>query len=147
MEDNYCRNLINYVLTGEIDSNNSGTYKKCYIVPNHPDHVVLKYSDLFRPLSPSNRQKAIAQLKTLGFKTPSSCFYLTEHPYTYEVQERAPGKPLMFNYHLESKSNPNITEEDIKRENKKNFIEIMSASDKQFGEFFKSFYIGFKLSE
>ena len=82
-ENDYIANLINHVLSGKIEPNDSGTYKKCYIFP---DKVVLKYKDLFKPLNPSERQKSLAQLKCLGFKTPASLFSSIEHPFVYEVQ-------------------------------------------------------------
>ena len=34
-----------------------------------------------------------------------------------------------------------VAEDFIKNENKKNFLELLSTPDSQFGEFFKSFYI------
>ena len=159
-------NIIYEIKKSNTDFDASGKYKKCYYTK---DLAILRKKPLegelnFLPKNPAKQQKAIENIKNLGFKTPSILYYsqnnimsfainsINENDY-FEIQERAKGETLMVlpddKRFDDMPKNNNLQIREIEHccddINKERFLKILSAPKEHISKYLDNFFIGFQL--
>lgn len=134
MDEKYFEELIESITRKKPST--SGLYKSCYLT--HKYAILKQEKDSLPSLRKSQRQIAVANLKKLGFNTPSIVYRTTKKDYDFEIQERAEGKPLFYNKFYDK----DLSNFQIHKLNKERFLEILSIPDEQFVQYVESMYIG-----
>ena len=124
----------------EENCDSSGCFKFCKILT---DSVVLKTLNYYAPVKPSERQKAIANIKSLGFNTPKITFYTKTRDFYFEIQEKAPGSVLLLN---DSYIQEEIEDKKFYQTNQEKFMKLLTAPTEHYAKFVESAFIGHQLS-
>lgn len=140
--DNYFSELISKVQSGKLKPSAIGNYKECF---SFPDHVVLKQNTKLKPVSPNGNQIILSKLKALGLKTPTVVYHAARQDDYFEVQDRAKGDVLFqiasYERLVRKEERIDLLEQSVRLHNKERLLELLSAPDEQYAEYFKSVYI------
>ena len=157
MRKDYYPKLISYIQDGKaqgfLKPTAIGNYKECYDVSEDikkdcnvsGDFVVLVENTKYKPVSPNGNQLLLCKLKALGLKTPIIVYHAARQDHYFEIQEKAKGSVLFqlasYEKLVRKEERIDLLEHAVRQHNKERFVELLSASDEQFAEYFKSVYI------
>lgn len=157
MSKDYLPKLISYIQDGKtkglLKPSAIGHYKECYDISDDikkdcdisEDYVVLVENTKYKPVSPNGNQLILCKLKALGLKTPTVVYHAARQDHYFEVQEKAKGNVLFqiasYERLVRKEERIDLLEHAVRQHNKERLIELLSAPDEQYADYFKSVYI------